>query len=305
MKRVQDATPLGLALIVCVLQTGPAAAGDIENNLSSYTGVNAQGYLEPLKDAVGTALNTGLYSSGHVPRVGFGARIELRGMLVSFADEDKTFQATTEDYFPAQITTDAPTVVGDGEAVTVTDSGPGGSGASFSFPGGFDLDRFALAAPQLVVGNVMGTEAMLRYFAIDTGDEEIGDISLFGLGLRHSISQYFPTLPVNVSALGFWQNFELGDDLIDASAFTIGVQGSKRFSLFEPYVGLSMDSFQMDVKYETDISGSTETINVEFDRDSSAHLTLGSALHLGFLHLNGELNVADQTAFTFGFGLGL
>lgn len=294
---------VGLVLALASGAVGPdEALAQIETNLSSYTGPNAEGYLEPLKDAVGSALNTGLYTSGHVPRAGLHVRLELRGMLVSFGDDDKTFDAVTEEYFPDQQSVQAPTVVGSTEAVTVTDPG---TGATFAFPGGFDMERIALAAPQLVVGGVMGTEAIVRYFAIETGDAEIGDISLFGIGARHSISQYLTGLPVDLSAMIFWQSFKLGDDLIDANGLTFGVQGSKRFGLVEPYAGLSMDSFQMDVDYEFGTGNDTETLKVEFDRDTSPHLTLGAALHLGLVHLNGEFNAANQTGFTLGVGFGL
>ncbi len=303
MKRSRLRAVLGLALLAFALLPRAANAEfSIGDNLSSYTGVNAKGYMEPLKNALGSALNSGLYSSGHVARAGFGFRLELRGMLVSFSDDDKTFDAKTEDYFPTQTTAPASTVVGSVDAVTVQDPG---TGATFAFPGGLELDRFALAAPQLVVGSVMGTEGILRYFAIDTGDTDIGNITLFGLGVRHSLSQYLPAFPVNLSALLFFQSLEIGDKLIDASAFTLGVQASKRYALFEPYAGLSLDSFKMDVQYDTDVSGQNETLKIEFDRDTNPHLTLGSALHLGFFHLNGELNLADQTGFTFGLGLGL
>lgn len=300
MKPVFRSIAVALALTVGALVPS-AAFAQIEGNLSSYTGENAQGYLEPLKDAIGSALNTGLYTSGRVPAGGFHLRLEVRGMLVSFADEDRVFQASTEDYYPDAMTVEAPTVVGDLDAVTVTDSQ---TGASFAFPGGLDMDRFALAAPQIVVGGVMGSEAIVRYFAMETGDAEIGDISLFGIGVRHSISQYFEGLPVDLAGLVFWQNFKIGEKLLDASAFTFGLQGSKSFGILEPYVGLSMDSFQMDLEYDTDINGETETLAVEYDRDNGAHVTLGSALHLGFLHLNGELNIADQTGFAVGVGVG-
>jgi hypothetical protein len=301
MKLSSILSVLVCALAACVIAPG-ATLAQIENNLSSYTGPNAEGYLEPLKDAVGSALNTGLYTSGRVPKAGLHVRVEARGMVVNFGDDDRTFEAVTEEYFPDQQTVDAPTVVGSTAAVTVTDPV---THASFAFPGGFDVDRIALAAPQLVVGGVMGTEAIVRYFAMETGDVELGDVSLFGIGARHSVSQYFPGLPIDVAAMIFWQSFELGDgELIDAKAITFGVQGSKSFGLLEPYAGLSMDSFQMDVNYETDINGETESLAVEFDRDNGAHLTLGSALHLGFVHLNGEVNIADQTGFTLGLGLG-
>jgi hypothetical protein len=279
-----------------------AARAQIEDNLSSYTGENGVGYMEPLKNAIGTALNDAAYMSAHIPRAGFRARLSVHAMLVSFGDDDRVFQARTEGYFPSDAMVEAPTIVGDEDAVVYTDPG---SGAAFAFPGGFNLDRFGLAVPQLTIGSVAGTEAMIRWIAVDTGDAEIGDVSLFGIGVRHSVSQYFPGLPVDVAAMIFIQNLQIGeDDLVDAQAQTYGVQASKAISILEPYVGFSMDSFDMDVNYESDTGGESTNINLDFNRETTAHLTLGSALKLMFLHAHAELNVASQTSFAFGVGLG-
>ena len=103
-----------------------------------------------------------------------------------------------------------------------------------------------------------------------------------------------------------YQRLELGeDDLVVAQAQSYGVQISRRFSLFEPYGGLALESFDMDVNYTTDISGQDEEIDLDFERETAAHFTAGLAAHLGFLHLNGEVNIASQTSVAFGLGLGL
>lgn len=302
MRKVIFCALAGLA--VCAM---PAASlAQVEELLSSYTGANGVAYMDPLKDAIGSSLSDGLYTSGHVPRAGFHARLDVQAMVVKFSDDERTFTGKTEDYFPADLEAEVPTVIGDEEAVLVTDPG---TGAAFLFPGGFNISNFALAVPQLTVGGIMGTEATIRYVAADLGDQgdnELGDLSLFGIGARHSISQYFPGLPVDASAMFFYQRLQLGDDdLIVAQGQSFGIQVSKRFPIIEPYGGFAIDTFDMDVTYKTDVTGQEEEIDLDFDRETTAHLTAGLGLHFGFFHLNGEANIASQTSFAAGLGLGL
>lgn len=301
-------TMSALLLVLLALWVPPVLAedgdggGQLEDNLSSYTGVNATGYLGPLRDALGSALNSGLYMDGGVPRDGFHIRLDIRGMLVSFGDDDRTFRAVTESWFGEPQYAMAPTVVGDERAVLLTDED---TGATFTFPGGLDIDRLPLAAPQLTVGSILNTEFIGRYLAYDTDDEDIGKIEFKGFGARHGISNYFPEFPVDLSVLGFWQNLKIGDDLLDTTLLTFGAQAGRSLGLLRAYAGLSYDSIEMKASYESDVSGETEDIVVDFDRKSTAHLTLGATLHLGPVSLNGELNKAAQTSFGIGLGLGL
>jgi len=300
MTRFGITLTLLLALAASVGFTGTARA-QLEDNLSSYTGANAEGYFKPFKDGVGSALNSGLYTSGNVPKSGLHFRIEARGMFVNFGEEDKTFQAKAEGGFPEDTTFTAPTVVGNTEAVTIFDPN---TQAAFAAPGGIDVDRFILASPQLVVGSVMGTEALFRYIAVKTGDADIGDISLFGIGARHSLSQYLTNFPVDLAAMVFYQKFEIGDEFVDAKGFTYGIQASKNLGVIEPYAGFALDSFDMNVDYDVTVNNTTTPVKIDFERSTNAHLTLGGTVHFAIVHLNGELNIADQTGFTFGLGLG-
>ncbi len=290
-------TAIGLAALALLLAV-PAVA-QIEEQLSAYTGVNAEGYLQPLSDAFGADLNSGWYHSAYIPEDGFHWSIEFRVMGVIFSDDAATVSATTESGFTPEQTVDAPTVVGPGDAVTVGGDG----GTEFSFPGGFDLNSFAVAVPQIKLGSYKGTEAVIRYFAVDVGDVEIGDVSLLGLGARHSISQYLdPEFPVDLAGGLMWQKFTLGDDFIDANAFTIGVQASRNFGWIEPYAGLSYDMFSMSVSYESDESGETEEIDL--DAESSVHLCLGCAMGMAPVMVNAEYNIAAQSSFAFGLAVG-
>ncbi|MFQ5512326.1 MAG: DUF6588 family protein [Candidatus Krumholzibacteriia bacterium] len=290
----------GLGLAVLALLAACPAGAQIGNQLSAYTGLNATGYLQPLADAFGADLNSGLYHSARIPSHPH-LSVEVKVMSVMFDNEDRTFLATTEGLFDPPQTVQAPTIVGSGAVVTV----PGTGGTTFAFPGGFDLSSFAIAVPQVRFGAFAGTEGVIRFFAVDTGDVELGDIKLFGFGVRHSFSQYFgPLFPLDLSGGFFWQSFEMGGDLVDTKAFSIGLQASKDMVLLQPYAGVSWDRFSLDVLYESDALGAPQTIDLAFESESSLHLTVGLGLNLAILNVHGEYNIAEQSGFAFGLAIG-
>lgn len=290
-----------LACAAMVLLAAVPVSAQIEDLISAYTGDNAEGYLEPLELAIGADLHSALFHSGYVPEEGLHISLELGLMAVLFSDDDRTFMATTEMGFSPETTVEAATVVGSGDAIIVE----GDHGTAFAFPGGLNLTSFSLAAPQLRIGSFKGTEGLIRYMAVDTGDVEVGKVNVWGLGLRHSISQYMTDPPVDIAAGFMYQSFQLGDDLIDGSGFTFGAQVSKRipsgFALIEPYAGLSFDTFQMDVSYD-DEDG--DPVALEFDSSSTAHLTIGLHAKASVVSLYGEYNLAKQSGFAFGMGFG-
>ena len=299
-----------LALLVCVAT--PLSA-QIESQLSAYTGANATGYLQPLANAFGADLNCGIFRSASIPHLRPSLRLEVQVMSVFFGDDDKTFMAVTEHGFSPEQRVSAPTVVGSEKAVLVDGDG----GTSYAFPGGFDLHSFALAAPQLRVGGLYGTEAIFRFFALKVGggdkegDKDLGDINFFGFGLKHDISQYMPSgIPVNLSAGFFWQRLSIGENekgghLMESNAFSIGVQASKKLGFFfVPYSGLSYDTHSMAVSYDSESGGVKKTENIDLDKTATLHFTLGLMLNTPGMNIFGEYNIASLSSFSFGVGLG-
>lgn len=290
----------GLLVLASTFTLLSPAYAQIETNLSAYTGQNAEGYLNPLKEALGAALNSGTYHSAAIPTSGFTLNLEIKTMIVKFGDSDDSFTAQTESGFLPPGQAEAPTVVGSTEALVLQ----GQNGTAAVFPGGLDLNSVGIAVPQITVGTVAGTQLIGRYVAFETGDAEIGDLSLFGIGARHSISQYLTDPPLDLSAGLMYQSFELGDDFVESSAFTVGVQGSRKFyGVLEPFVGLSYDTFSMSVKYDTE-GASPTTLDVDFDSDSNARFTAGLGLSFPMVHLSGAVDLSSQTSFTLGLSLG-
>jgi len=294
-------------VIAASLATCPAAA-QVEDQLSSYTGANTEGYLLPLAEAFGATLNSGFFRSAYLPTSGFHVGFEILVMGLYFSDSQGTFDATTEGSFLPQQTVTAPTIVGPGEAVVITD---GLGGTSYAFPGGLNLNSFAMLAPQLRISSFRGTELVGRYGKVKSGDAELGDVTLWGLGARHNISQYMGEAVAFDIAIGLiYQNFSAGEntqgsDLIESNTLSFGIHGSKRlpagFLTFEPYTAISYDTFDMTVNYEHDTEGQ---LNVNFDKVSTAHWTIGLNLNLIFTNLFVEYNVANVNSFSAGIAVG-
>ena len=309
--RVRSGPVTGLALGLLALALASAASASIEDQLSVYSRANATGYLEPLVEVAGTDLNLGLFGSADIPPDGWYFKLEFRGMGTWFKDEDRTFRATTEEGFSPETTVDAPTVVGPGEAVEVDD---GEGGTKFYFPGGFDLNSLALAVPQIRFGSFRGTEVIVRGIAGVVGDNELGDISLFGAGVRHSISQYLdPDFPANIAAGFMYSSFkagknEAGNDMFKVSAWTLGVEGSKIWkkggAAVEPYVGLSLDSYSGDVEYRSEASDSPSIVDVNYDATYMFRVSVGVLAYVHYVGAQAEFNLGKRNSIAFSLGFG-
>jgi hypothetical protein len=286
------------ALVLTV--ASPPAMAQLSDNLGALSGDNAKGYLAPLTSGLSGTLNTAIFSGASIPLAGLQFNIGVRLMGIEFDDDDRLYSPTDPPGFDGDAAIQAPTVIGDGQAVAQ----PGQGGTTLFHPGGFDLHNFAVAVPQLTVGSVLGTRATVRFISLDLGDTELGDFTLWGIGAQHSISRYLPALPVNLAADVFYQKFDIGeDDLITASALHFGVTASKRLGLFEPYAAVGYDQLDMEAEYT--FEGTGEKITVDFDSESNGHLTLGSTLSLAIVKLYGELNFAAETGMAVGLSFGI
>ena len=61
----------------------------------------------------------------------------------------------------------------------------------FTLPEGGRLNSILAGVPQLEIGSLFGTELLVRFIPKINFGEYIGDFSFWGVGLKHSISQYF------------------------------------------------------------------------------------------------------------------
>jgi hypothetical protein len=279
----------------------------LDANLGGLTPDNVKGYLKPLPKALSATLNTAAFQSADIPLAGFNLTVGIHAMGVTFADKDNTYIPTDPPGFThtgSQLL--VPTAVGGTTAVLQ----PGSGGSALYYPGGFDISQFVIAVPQVAVGSVMGTRAVVRWIQFDAGDNELGHVALFGIGLQHSISRYVPIkpMPVDLSVGGMYQTFTLGNDkLIDTKAFHGEITASRKLGLWvQPYAGIGYDTFSMEVNYDQSLSGGgTQATNVKFDNENAFHGTLGVLVGFPMIKLHAQVDTAAETGVALGLRYGL
>ncbi len=289
-----------LVVLGCALACGGAARAQLDVNLGGLDETNAEAYLLPLRGGLSTSLASGTFRTGYIAPEGFHFYIGLEGMSVGFDDEDRLFQPANPPGFVAVEDRKVPTVIGDTKSVTVAGEG----GTSRPFPGGFDLEYVVLAAPELRIGNFKGTRAIVRLMVAELGDADLGDLTLFGMGAEHSLSQYVTDLPVHVAAGLMYQSFKIGD-VVSSSLLQLRVTGSRAvYQYLEPYVGVGYDTYAIKGEYTYIAEGRDEDVTLELDRENSLHGVVGLNLHLGGFTIHSEYNVAAESGVTVGFGFG-
>lgn len=291
---------LAAVLLLGLVATPPADAG-LEENLSSLAGDQATGYLGPLADGLSATMNAGAFRGASIPIAGLSVRLDLQASYISFSDDNRTYTAPAFGGYPSA---DVPTVIGDPAGATVDHGSV--NGLSFNYPGGFDLANFGTPMPQLTIGNVLGTRAMIRFATADLGDSELGDFSLFGIGAQHTVSQYMPGLPVSVAVGAMYQTFSLGeDDLVDANMYALNVTASRVLGAalvkLEPFVGIGIDSFAMEANYDA----GSESINIEFDRENQFRGTLGANVRMPVVNIHLEGYVAAENGINGSISFGI
>lgn len=270
----------------------------LETLLERYAGENASGYVEPLITAFGSSLNSGLFYRARVEKGGLHINIRLNGMLARFSEKQRRYSATTESFFtPSQEVTTA-TIIGDPQGAVLTGSG----GSVYVFPGGYNLSTLPLVVPTVTVGNVMGTELVGRYFSTEVF-QEIGTIMLAGVGIRHSLSQYFNS-PVDIAIGGAYHTFKVGD-IFKNELYTIQLTVGKSFSFIDIYAGGGYESNVADVKYSFTATDEPRTIELRVRGKNRLRALAGINMNLLIFHLNLDYNWGHQQIINVGFSLGL
>jgi hypothetical protein len=162
------------------------------------------------------------------------------------------------------------------------------------------MNILPLAVPQLSVGGLYGTEVSFRYFGIDISDD-VGKMNLFGWGIRHSISQYFDALPIDI-AVGYYNlSYKLGD-YVDTKLGLISAQADYTLGILDFYGGLGYEMNKMDTEYVTD-DETNEKANHHYE-NNPFRFTAGLTLNLGIFKLHGDYNLSASSVFSLGIGLG-
>jgi hypothetical protein len=267
------------------------------------TGKEAQGYMQPALDLFGADMLAGTYQSASIPTMGLEISLDLVGMVAPVTDTRKNHTVASPTGFTPS-TYQTATIFG-GQGTTVVDSRD--SILSYRSPDGILNTAIApIVVPQLRVGSLYGTEVMIRFFQVPKSlTKSFPDITLFGAGIRHNLSQYFPTLPVDLAAGAFYTTFTTGD-LADFRGYSFGIHASKGFAVLTLYGGLDYEASKLKLQYTSrNAVDLGQDIEVRLDGQNTFRITAGAKLSLGVFHLFGDVNLGQVTHFSGGIGLGL
>ncbi|MGA9118892.1 MAG: DUF6588 family protein [Bacteroidota bacterium] len=289
-----------LAILLLLGSSFGYSQTELENTLKQYGASAVTGYIQPITDLFGANMHSGYYHSADVEKFGFHFRFDIVAMAAAVTDNQKTYTLNTPAGFtPATVQT--ATVFG-GAAGEVTDPH---TGSTYRAPadGLINTTYLPLAVPQVTIGNIYGTQATIRYITLPkmSGDK-IPDITLWGVGARHSISQYLPTVPLDLAAGIYFNSFTFGD-LIDFKGVAINAQASKSFSVLTIYGGLQWEKSSMSLKY-TSADATNFPVDITMDGVNAFRFTAGLNIGLGPLHLFADANMGSITAFSGGIGFG-
>lgn len=293
----------GVAFAVLATATPARGQSGLESAIRQYSGARIQGYIQPLADALVANLSIGYINSISSPRK-FSLSLEAVAMTAAIDESMRMYTANTPDGFqPA--THETPTIFG-GPAQPVQHSTI--PGLSYRGADGLvDADYFPTAAPQLRVGGLFGTELVVRYASSSMvpflDEEDFPDLTLLGIGVQHSISQYIIGMPLDISIAGSFNSLKFGD-IVDLSSTSFGVNVGKSFGLIGVSGGLVSEGGTMNLTYTSTDPSAPGSVDVDVDVDRSIRFRAGAALNFGFVRLFGDAAFGDIISYAGGLRFG-
>lgn len=129
----------------------------------------------------------------------------------------------------------------------------------YSLPNGGNLNTIFAFIPQIEIGSLYGTEILLRFIPPVRLRDEIGDFAFWGIAVKHSISQYFDNIPIDIALQAAYQGTSLKNKVgvtnSDLSANTTIFNGnihiSKSFeNIIDVFSGLSFENLDIKSKFQ-------------------------------------------------------
>lgn len=129
----------------------------------------------------------------------------------------------------------------------------------FDLPPGGNITSIVAGVPQLIIGSLYGTELLIRFVPTINLGSNIGDFSFWGLGLKHSLSQYFPTSEIDAAFQIAYQATNLQNTVgvtnaklnADANFLNLNLEFSKTWKkLFTIYAGASYEKVNIESQYK-------------------------------------------------------
>ncbi|MFO8098247.1 MAG: DUF6588 family protein [Salinibacter sp.] len=325
MRRLVSGLLVCFALLFFLPFSAHAQSDDLGEALGSIGTTYADNYTQPVTDALGAGMNAGLFRTakvgdlGLVPGVDIYVGVSAMGAFTggssdAFRLENDEVQANGRTLIVEYPNTDLPTAFGENESpgtATVIDKETDQQVDEVSLPPSLLNTSIApLAIPQVGVGSVLGTDAQLRYLP-ETDISNYGSVSLVGLSVRHSISQYIPLSPVALAVQGSWQSLTVSgtdqDGVVDAGGWALNAQASKSLPVapVTVYGGLQYEQFGVDVDYTFQSSAGTSEIQLDQDAANSVRALAGVSVTLAIFQLNVDYALSANNTVSAGLGVAL
>lgn len=323
---------VALALFVgAPLQSHAQSPDNLSEALNTIGKSYADSYTQPVTDALGGGLNAGLFRTADFGGTGLVPVIDVyvgvagmgtftSGSQSSFQPEDEPIEGIGNNQTMIRYPSEAPTVFGEEQSPSDAYIDYNGNGTQdtedpdISLPPGLVNTSIApLAVPQVGVGTVLGTDAQLRYLP-ETDISSYGSVSVFGLSVRHSLSQYIPLSPVALSVQGTWQSIAISgvqqDDVVDASGWALNAQVSKSVPVapITFYGGLQYEKFTVDLNYAFETTGPngntvTKDLSLEQEAQNNFRALGGVSVSLLFLRINADYALGANNVGSVGVGI--
>lgn len=320
-----------MRFLFCLLLLSAAAPADADGPTLAerVTSINEDllaGYIQPLVNAFGAGVSTGLFQSAYSHEF-LGFDIGVRFMSIRIPEAAKYFDGAallcslTVDslvYYEVPIE-GLSTVFGPDTSYTVPVEGYAISIPAV-IPGGFELSSAPLVMPQLNVGLPFGAELALRYLPFTF---EGTRMNFFGIGVKQELNK-FPLfkpipLPVAVAVGAAYQRFDIENQdrqvLANSGTWNLQLLVSKRIGPLEPTIGFGVENTRVhfDYTFEYEIPDTISGMPYErltVEQDISLDLTgqnryrtiIGGTLRLGALYLHYDYNIATYATHNAGLG---
>lgn len=275
------------------------AQNELEDSIEQLNSETVTGYLQPFLDGFGANLNSGFTGTAKIENK-LVIRLEAVGMATLIGSTEETFSTLPPAPFSQQPVETA-TIFGD-QGATIT----GPEGLQYKFQNGiFDLDYFPLAVPQLTIGNFYHTQFQVRYAGY-SGSDDVPEVQLLGLGVRHGLNQYLNDLPVDLAAGISYQQLDIGD-IMQSRAYAITGMASKEFGILTVYGGAQYEKTQLDLNYTYTGAADIENaeIDLSFDGENTIRGFAGLGVNLAFVHIRTDINLGSVTVLSASIGFGI
>lgn len=315
------------AAMLMLCSTRLFAQDDLAAQLSKVASANAVSYLSPLFSAWGADLNSGFYHSADLHDI-LGFDVGLKAGAVIVKDQDKVFDFVMPDHVTYnavtlqagvdydKVITGTPTALGNtsGTPVKVKSSSgfvPLRGQTIFTTPQGFDLNYAPLLMPQAAIGLPFGLEVVGRFVPNMTLGNNIGKVNFIGFGLRHSIDQYIPMMPIDVSIHFMTQKLTVSDmsdnKILGASGTAYGIEVSKSLALLTVYGGYQIEKSTWTLEpynyVDPSTSISVKTPGFSIDGKNTSRFHAGVRLILLIVNVHADYSFAQQPVIAAGVGI--